>query len=1072
MRHNHSRRAPVGARAFLLSAVALLASSASSNAATEHSVWDGGSETWAKNVRHWDGGDKWQNNVDATFGGLSGTVTLGEDIAVKYVTFGTSGYVITGAYELDLKDGFLLGAGVTGATVSVDTIKLSKEQDWTVTDAGSLLTVSSPVALEGKALVVTGAGDVWSSGGLSGLGTLSKTGAGTLTLTGTSDFAGPTSVTDGTLVVNGAVTASLIDVRLEGALSGAGTVADVNLEIGGILSPGNGVGNLTTGNLTVHGGSYYNWQIADATGVAGAGFDHVSSTGTLIFDADPLSRAKLNIWSLSAPGVNGAPANFDESQAYAWEIASFGSVIGFDAGSFIIVRGPSEGTGGFQGAIDGTFSLTSDGTHLVLHYAPASLASGPAVWTDGTGLWSHGPNWLAGSTPTNEGQPVFFAGTGGTSTHDTALASVSEIRFLADASGSYVVDGAPLLLGADGIINESAHQQTVALDLVLTANSIIVTHTATVVVSGDIDTAGHMLVVDGDHDTEIAGVISGAGGVHKVDFGTLTLGAANTYSGPTDVILGTLRIDGSIGTNITVGSLGALSGRGSFAGYLTLAGRLSPGASPGVLTQSEGDAFFLASSRYAAELGGRTEGTGDGYHDRFNILDGACFISPGASLDALPWDVTPGTTFVPSRGQAFTVLDARDGIFGAFSDLTNAGHSQWLLYDNNSAGIRYGNLYGTGLLGAQTLAGYGLSDNQRAIGLALHQAAVTASPSSTEAHPAGFIDSSTIQGRVVLAVLAGTSLDAFSPEGYLAVLDHALDANRGAIDAALAAQPLAREGDWSFGYTQERAMRDRLAGPVILTERQYASDNSVLHLGYRAGPLTAVGFVLGHTQATLGDVDSRGETYGLTFTQLVGAGSRWSFHGGVAWSDLAFDGNRQQALGSSGDNAIVLESASAAARAVSAQAFGCQAAVRLAAYRGEKLSIGLSAGVVHGRSETDGFSEVGGGALLAVDGGVRESTRAIGGLSVALRPCAWFDLALSAGIEHEMGSDGARLGATFAGESFTVSDNPVDRDTAVYGFRISSQLDTALFLQLGGELRHNDAYGHDRRFSLNLSTRF
>lgn len=1067
-----SHRASVGARAFLLSAAALLASSATTRSATEHSIWDGGSGVWAKNVLHWDGGKKWQNNVDATFGATAGTVTLGEDIAVKRVTFANPGYVIAGGFELDLKDGFLLGAGVAGATVSVDTIKLSKNQDWTVTDAGSLLTVSSPVALEGKALTIAGAGDVWSSGGLSGLGSLSKTGTGTLTLTGVSGFSGPTSVTDGTLVVNGSITTSPTDVRLEGTLSGSGTVAGVTLAIGGTLSPGNGVGSLAMANLTVHGGSYYNWQISDATGVAGTGFDHVSSTGTLTFDADPLSRAKINIWSLSAPGVDGAPANFNENLAYDWVVASFGSIIGFDAGSFILVRGPSEGTGGFQGAVDGTFSLSSDGSNLILHYAPASLAGGPAVWTDGTGPWSNGANWLAGTTPTIEAQPVFFAGTGGTSTHDTALGSVSEIRFLADASGSYVVDGAPLSLGADGIINESAHEQTVALDLVLSADSIIVTHTAKVVVSGDIDTAGHMLVVDGDHDTEITGVISGAGGVHKVDFGMLTLGGANTYAGRTDVVMGTLRIDGSIQTGVTVGPLGTLSGRGSFAGQLALGGTLAPGASPGVLTQSAGSAFFQTGARFSVELGGVLAGTGDGFHDRFDITDGACLIESGVTLEALPWDAALGGTFVPTRGQVFTVLDARHGIFGAYADLANTAHSQWLLYDNNATGLRYGNLYGTGLSGAQTFGDYGLSANQRAVGLALQRAAVTASPSSTEAHPAGFIDSSTIQGRVALAVLAGTSLDAFSPEAYLAVLDHALDANRAALDAALVAQPLARDGDWSFGYTQERAIRDRLAGPAILGERRQASDRAVLGLGYRAGPLTTVGLVLGHAQASLGGVDATGETYGLTVAQRLGADSRWSFDAGVAWSDLTFGGSRSQWLGSSVDNAIALDGASAAARDVGARAFGCQANARLAAYRGEKLSIGLAAGVVHGRAETAAFEETGGGALLSVDAATRESTRAVGGLSLAVRPCAWFDLALSAGIEHEMGSDGARLGASFAGQAFTVSDNPVDRDTAVYGFRLSSQLDTALFLQLGGEIRRNDSYGHDRRLSLNLSTRF
>lgn len=1052
------------------SAAALLA--ATPCQAVEHSVWDGGSGIWDKHVLKWNGGGKWQNNVNATFGGTPGMVTLGEDIAVKLITFASSSYTITGGHELDLKDGFLLQSGVTDGLVTVGAIKLSKDQSWTVTDAGALLTLSSPVALEGKAITVAGAGNVWSSGGLSGAGTLSKTGSGTLTLTGLNAFNGPTSVTDGTLKVNGTVSASPIAVSLEGTLSGSGTVADVTMDIGGILSPGDGVGRLTGGNFTVRGGSYYNWQINDATGVAGTGFDHVASSGTLTFDKDSLTRAKFNLWSLGAGGVNGAPANFDENQSYTWEVASFGSIVDFDAAHFIIVRGPSEGAGGFQGALDGTFSMSSDGSRLFLNYAPGGPAGGPAVWTDGTGVWSTGANWLAGTTPTIEAQPVFFAGVGGTATHDTALASVSEIRFLAAAGGSYVVDGAPLRLGADGIINESAHTQTVALDLTLIADSVIVTHAATIVVSGDIDNAGHTLVVDGDHDTEIVGVISGAGGVHKLDFGTLTLGAGNTYVGLTDVIFGTLRLDGSIPGEIMVDRFGTLSGRGSFGGRLELDGTLAPGGSPGVLTQSGGNAFFNTGARFEVEIGGLLAGAGDGFHDRFNITNGACEIDPGVTLVALPWDAAAGGVFVPSRGDVFTVLDARFGIYGAYSDISNAGHTQWLLYDNNATGIRYGNLYGTGLLGSQTFADYGLSANQRAVGQSLQAAAVTASPSSTVDRPAGFIDSSTVQGRVALAVLAGASLDAFSPEAYLAVLDHAMDANRTAIDAALVPLPFALSRDWSFGFTQERVTRDRLAGPAALSDRRYSSDNSILRIAYDVGPLTTVGVLLGRTQASLGELDTDGQTFGLTFIQRPSAGSRWSFDAGIAWSDLSFGGSRAQVLGSSADNAIALESVVATAHDVAARTFGCQANARLAAYRGDKFSVGFVARVIHERAQTDAFAETGTGALLMVDAGVRESTKAVAGLNLAFRPRPWLNFGLSAGFEREIGSDGASLGATFAGERFVVTDNPVSRDTAVLGLRISSQLDTGLFLQLGAEMRNNSSYDQDRRLSLNLTARF
>ena len=52
------------------SAAALLA--ATPCQAVEHSVWDGGSGIWDKHVLKWNGGGKWQNNVNATFGGTPG----------------------------------------------------------------------------------------------------------------------------------------------------------------------------------------------------------------------------------------------------------------------------------------------------------------------------------------------------------------------------------------------------------------------------------------------------------------------------------------------------------------------------------------------------------------------------------------------------------------------------------------------------------------------------------------------------------------------------------------------------------------------------------------------------------------------------------------------------------------------------------------------------------------------------------------------------------------------------------------------------------------------------------------
>ena len=92
----------------------------------------------------------------------------------------------------------------------------------------------------------------------SNFGTLTKTGPGTMELTAANLYQGGTAISDGTLLVNntsGSGTGSGgVTVQNGGTLAGNGTIsAGVNVQSGGTLSPGNGVGTLTVGGLTLSG---------------------------------------------------------------------------------------------------------------------------------------------------------------------------------------------------------------------------------------------------------------------------------------------------------------------------------------------------------------------------------------------------------------------------------------------------------------------------------------------------------------------------------------------------------------------------------------------------------------------------------------------------------------------------------------------------------------------------------------------------------------------------------------------------------------------------------------------------
>ena len=88
------------------------------------------------------------------------------------------------------------------------------------------------------------------SGLIIGGGSIAKRGTGTFTLTRNNTYTGSTIVEAGTLVVNGSQTASDVAVRLDAVLGGRGSVGDLTVDAGGIISPGVSPARLTTRSAT------------------------------------------------------------------------------------------------------------------------------------------------------------------------------------------------------------------------------------------------------------------------------------------------------------------------------------------------------------------------------------------------------------------------------------------------------------------------------------------------------------------------------------------------------------------------------------------------------------------------------------------------------------------------------------------------------------------------------------------------------------------------------------------------------------------------------------------------------
>ena len=164
------------------------------------------------------------------------------------------------------------------------------------------------------------------TGNITGSGSLTFNGPGRLTLNGTNTYTGATTVAAGKLVVNSSIaSSSLVTVESGAGLAGSGTVSSLSLAAGATLSPGNSPGTLNvTGNASWNGGANYEWQLYNAAGSAGTGWDLLDVSNSLNLVGLSSTKFNLKLQTLSAinPDVSGTPLNYNPSTTSFWMIAS------------------------------------------------------------------------------------------------------------------------------------------------------------------------------------------------------------------------------------------------------------------------------------------------------------------------------------------------------------------------------------------------------------------------------------------------------------------------------------------------------------------------------------------------------------------------------------------------------------------------------------------------------------------------------------------------------------------------------------------------------------------------------
>jgi len=240
-------------------------------------------------------------------------------------------------------------------------------------------------------------------------GILVKDGAGTLTLTNANIYTGATTVNAGklkidtagtinttsSLTINGAIAEFMYNnsttafskpiTFTQGTLSGTGKIATaVSVGSNVTLSPGGSPGTLTVNNAieTWAVGGKYAWQLLDATGTAGTGFDLADITGTGYLAVTATSgtfNIVLQTLSSTGPDVQGTPLNWDPNTYYqSWKIASSANAItGWDVDDGLASALFAIDATNFVGAHPtATFSVSKTGNDVYLNYVPepATLA--------------------------------------------------------------------------------------------------------------------------------------------------------------------------------------------------------------------------------------------------------------------------------------------------------------------------------------------------------------------------------------------------------------------------------------------------------------------------------------------------------------------------------------------------------------------------------------------------------------------------------------------------------------------------------------------------------------------------
>jgi autotransporter-associated beta strand protein len=300
---------------------------------------------------------------------FTGTVALNSGIlqAVGHGLGGSNPVVMNEGTTLYLPNGYSVGPTTMGSLNGSGTISI----------ANSSGTVNNQTLALGYANGTgTFAGTI--ADGAAQL-SLTKAGSGTQTLGGTNTYMGLTTISNGTLRVDGSLAAgSAVSVESAGTLGGTGTV-NGSVTVHGTVSPGDSVGQLTTGAQTWYDGSTLIYQVASADTNNTVGRDLLTINGNLDLERTNNGVFTIKLVSMADSTTPGNVPDFNASSNYTWTVGTATGLVNPGNLTYITVDASA-----FSNTHGGTFTPAFDlGAQAIqIQYTASSVSVTPPHLTN------------------------------------------------------------------------------------------------------------------------------------------------------------------------------------------------------------------------------------------------------------------------------------------------------------------------------------------------------------------------------------------------------------------------------------------------------------------------------------------------------------------------------------------------------------------------------------------------------------------------------------------------------------------------------------------------------------------